>query len=78
MPQEYLIIRPVRGSKPAMTEVVYYNSDRQSRDVMFTGGRWQARKFLADLRVSLGWENVPAYCEKKARRGFPPAMVLIA
>jgi len=72
MPSQYLILRPAAGGG---AEVVFYDSDKQTRTVMFSGGRWAARHYLLDLRGGIGWENVPAFCEKKARRGHPPSLV---
>lgn len=74
MPPQVLILRQVG---PGCCEVVFYDYDKQTRDVMFSGGRWAARRYLQTLRLSIGWENVPAYCEKKTRGNNPPALVEI-
>lgn len=76
MPTEYLILRPA-GDVCRNTEVVFYNSDKQTREVMFTGKRWHARRFLRDLRRGIGWENVVAFCEKQGRNGHPGSCVEI-
>ena len=76
MPTEYLILR-CAGDICRNTEVVFYNSDKQTREVMFRGKRWHARRFLRDLRKGIGWENVPAFCEKQGRNGHPGSCVEI-
>lgn len=76
MPTEYIILRPA-GDVCKNTEVVFYNSDKQTREVLFTGKRWHARRFLRDLRNGIGWENVVAFCEKLSRNGQPPSCVEI-
>lgn len=72
MPAKYLILRQVAAGR---CEVVYYDNDKQTRTVLFCGGRWPARHFLRELRGGVGWENVPAFCEKKAPRSQPAPMV---
>jgi len=76
MPTKYLILRSA-GDVCKNTEVVFYDSDKQTREVMFTGKRWYARRFLRDLRTSIGWETVSAYCEKQGRNGQPGSCVEI-
>ena len=72
MPPQYLILRQL-SDQPC--EVIFYDSDKQTRSVMFSGGRWEARRYFRDLRLSVGWETVPAFVEKKARKGFPPSVI---
>ena len=74
MPPQVLILRPA-GDICGNTEVVFYDSDKQTRDVMFKGKRWAARRFLRDLRNGIAWETVPAFCEKKGRNGVRGALV---
>lgn len=76
MPTEYIILRPA-GDVCRNTEVVFYNSNRQTSDVLFTGKRWNARRFLRDLRNGIGWESVAAFCEKHGRNGHPGSCVEI-
>lgn len=66
MPPQYLILRQNPG-KPC--EVVFYDSDKQTEEMKFSGGRWAARRYLRDLMNSIGWENVPAWNEKRGRNG---------
>lgn len=72
MPPQYLLLVQRSGCP---CEVIFYDSDKQSRNVMFSGGRWEARRYFRDLRLSIGWETVPAFVEKKARGGFPPSVI---
>ena len=73
MPAQYLLLTQRSGCP---CEVIFYDSDKQTRTVMFSGRRWPARHYLKALRASVGWETVPAYCEKKpSRRGYPAAVV---
>lgn len=68
MPPQYIILRQVG---PKLTEVVLYDSDKQTREPLFVGGRWDARRFLRDYRNQPAFENVPAFCEKAGRNGHP-------
>jgi len=74
MPPQYLILRQIVG-QPA--EVVFYDSNKQTREVLFSGGRWAARRFLRDLRTGIAWENVPAFNEHKGRNGHPGSVTEI-
>lgn len=65
MPSQYLILR--QGAPGSPCEVVFYDSDKQTRELMFTGNRWSAKRFLSDLRAGIGWENVPAFNERIVR-----------
>lgn len=71
MPPKYLIIRKVFGT----TEVVFYNSDKQTRHTMFVGCRWPARRFLREIRSTPTFQGVPAFCEKYAPKGCAPRVV---
>jgi hypothetical protein len=71
LPTRYLLLQQLPG-KPCQVlsmDAVYGPS------VLFSGGRWKARDFLTQLRKAALWAEVPAYCEKKARRGHPPAPI---
>lgn len=68
MPSQYLILRQVQ---PGVCEVVFYDSDKQTSECKFRGGRWDARRFLHTLRSGIDWESVPAFCEKEGRNGHP-------
>lgn len=46
-------------------------------DVLFSGGRWDCRRYLHKLRLGIGWESVPAYCQKLGKRGRPGPLVEI-
>lgn len=72
MPPQYIILRQLSGQP---CEVVFYDSDKQTREVLFSGGRWEARRFLYNWRCQIAWENVPCFNEKKALRGRPPTVV---
>lgn len=76
MPSQYIILRPA-GDVCRNTEVVFYDSDKQTRNVLFTGKRWHARRFLRDYRKQIAWENVPAFCEKIAYGNNPPSCIEI-
>lgn len=67
MPSQYLILR--QGQPGSLCEVVFYDSDKQTREVKFSGGRVAAKKFLANLRAGIAWENVPAFNERIGRGG---------
>jgi len=69
-----IILRQI-GSGTA--EVVYENDFEATTDTLFTGGRVAAKKFIKDLRTNVGWENVPAFCEKKSRGRHPHTYVEI-
>lgn len=62
MPQKHLVLR----QSGSVCEVVFYDSDKQTRGVLFSGGRWNARKFLKELRTQANWQDVPAFCEKES------------
>lgn len=68
----YLLLTQ-RIGHPARVE---YHTDTVE-ELLFEGGRVAAKKFLKAKRLEIGWENVPAFCEKRARRGRPPTFVQI-
>lgn len=63
----HLILRQKHG-KPC--EVVFYDSNKETSEVKFSGGRWAARRYLRDLMNDPAWENVPARNEKAGRNGY--------
>ena len=64
--ENYLLLE----QKPGQKAFVYHvNAQTDAREVMFEGGRVAAKKFLAELAVSIAWENVPQYNRKKGRNG---------
>jgi len=67
----YLLLRKAGR----VTEVVYINDGKEH--LQFSGGRWEARRFLDALRKGIGWETVPAFCQKKAFKGMKPSLVQI-
>lgn len=73
MPSKYLMLKPA-GDVCNNTEVVFYDSDKQTRTVLFTGKRWPARRFFRDLRQKPEWKDVPAFNEKKGRNGVNPCV----
>jgi len=68
-----LILRQLR---PGVATVVRVN-DNDGQVFMFTGGRVEAKRYIKLLRLCVGWENVPAFCEKKTRGRRPPTYVEI-
>ncbi len=67
----WLLLRQKPG-KPC--EVVYVQGERET--VLFSGKRWDARRYYRDLRLSIGWEVIPAFVEKRQKRkGFKPVIV---
>ncbi len=73
MPSQYLILR----QSGQVCEVVFVDSDKQTNDVRFSGGRWAARRFLRTLRSGVGYESIPAFCEKAGRNGHAGSCIEI-
>ena len=67
-----LILRQIG---PGVAEVTCHSE--QNVEVMFTGGRVAAKNYIKMIRTCVGWENVPAFCEKRTRRGQAPKLVEI-
>ena len=63
LPNEYLMLR----QPTKVCEVVHH---RDGKDyVRYAGGRVAAKKFLTELRKSIGWDSVRAFCHKENGRG---------
>jgi hypothetical protein len=74
-PYEFLLLRQVA---PGKCNVEFIRPRDQVHDVKFSGGRWQARRYLQELRKGIAWENVPAFCAKKSPRlGIPENLIEI-
>jgi len=63
LPTEYLMLR----QPGKVTEVAHVNNGQET--ILFSGGRVNAKKFLATLRNGIAWENVRAFCHKENGRG---------
>ncbi len=58
LPSEHLLLR-----QPGKAcEIVFVKNGVEV--VLFSGGRWAARRTLAGLRNSIPYEGTPAYCRK--------------
>lgn len=44
-------------------------------DVLFWGGRVACKHYIKRLRSNVGWENVPAFCQKRGRGKTKGALV---
>jgi len=64
LPSEYLLIRQPSKS----CEVLFIKETEET--VLFSGKRWDARRFLKDFRNQVAYESVRAFCRKKPRNGF--------
>ncbi len=58
-----------QGRPGSPCEVVYYDSEKQTRDVLFTGNRWGARRFLDELRAGIGDARGERIAEAYTERG---------
>jgi len=67
-----LILRQIG---PGRAEVTCHSE--QNVEVMFTGSRVAAKNYIKMIRTCVGWENVPAFCEKKRRKYCPARLVEI-
>lgn len=59
LPNEYLMLRQPKK----LAEIVFVKNGTEN--ILFSGGRVAAKKFLSGLRKGIAWESVRAFCHKE-------------
>lgn len=75
---EYMVlVQPPAGEARVEYYYPYALGAEKAPEILFRGGRIEAKRFLRTKSKEIGWENVPQYCRKKSRRKIVPKLELI-